>query len=168
MKHMESIFKMIIVLFCMVVFSNDSIALSNPIPGIGIVAKCNTPPCSGRIVTPDSSGLFSIQLDEVEIELTIPLNQLQSIINGIVKKNFPKSTYQFDYSGVELKIDNNKIQIQGKSIKEHTCQINKASQSIIITVPKGGVLLCGSLSWNDAVMKSKPTKSSTDVGVKTK
>jgi hypothetical protein len=165
---MNSISKLFFLLLFIAIFNNYSMAISKPIPGVGIVVKCNTPPCSGRIVTPDSNGLFSIQLDEGEIELVVPLDQLQNIINGIVKQNYPKSTYQSDGSGVELQIDNNRIQVQGKILRDHIYQINKSSHSIVLTVPKGGVLLKGSLNWNDTAMTSKPTKSSIDVGVKTK
>jgi len=70
----------------------------------------------------------------------------------MIKTNYPKSTYQYDSSGVELTLDNPDIRVKLKPTRENVYSINEQNSSFIINVPKGGAVLSGLLSWNDVVM----------------
>lgn len=147
MKNTKTIFKILIV-FLLV--SQNSFA-TNPIPGVGIVVKRN-PGSGGSIIKTDNNGGFSTQLEEGEYELSFPQDQLQSVIAKLIKLNYPKSTYQYDGSGIELVLDNPQIRVKLKPTKENIYTINEQNSSFIITVPVGGATLTGMLSWNDVVM----------------
>jgi hypothetical protein len=150
MKHPKTFFKILIVFLFLV---QNSFATSNPIPGIGIVIKKN--PGKGYITVPTGNGGgFSTQLEEGEYELSFLQDQLQSVIGKLVKRNYPKSTYQFDGSGVELALDNPQIRVKLKPTKENIYTISEQNSSFIIIVPAGGAVLSGILSWNDDVMKN--------------
>ena len=148
MKNTKKIFKFLIVFLF---FVQNSFAISKPIPGVGIVVKKN--PGSGSITVPTGNGGgFSIQLEEGEYELSFPQDQLQSVIDRLIKRNYPKSTYQYDGSGVELVLDSPQIRVNIKPTKENIYTINEQDSSFIITVLAGGATLSGMLSWNDVVM----------------
>ena len=148
MKNTKTIFKILIVLFLV---AQNSFAISKPIPGVGIVVKKN--PGGGSITVPTGNGGgFSTQLEEGEYELSFPQDQLQSVIGRLIKRNYPKSTYQYDGSGVELVLDNLQIRVKLKPAKENIYTINEQNSSFIIIVPEGGATLSGMLSWNDVVM----------------
>jgi hypothetical protein len=148
MKFSKTIFKILIVLLLV---AQNSFALSTPIPGVGIVVKKN--PGSGSITVPTGNGGgFSTQLEEGEYELSFLQEQLQSIIGKLIKRNYPKSTYQFDGSGVELALDNPQIRVKLKPTRENIYTISEQNSSFIIIVPAGGAALSGMLSWNDVVM----------------
>ena len=148
MKNTKTIFKILIVFLF---FAQNSFAITKPIPGVGIVVKKN--PGSGTItVSTGKGGGFSAQLEEGEYELSFPQGQLQSAIGRLIKRNYPKSTYQYDGSGVELVLDNPQIRVKIKPTKENIYTINEQNSSFIITVPAGGATLSGMLSWNDVVM----------------
>ncbi len=149
MKLSKTIFKILIV-FLLV--AQNSFA-NKPIPGVGIVVKKN-PGTGGSIIKTGNNGGFSTQLEEGEYELSFPQDQLQSSINRIIKINYPKSTYQYDGSGVELVIDNPQIRVNSKPTRENIYTINEQNSSFIIIVPVGGATLSGILSWNDDVMKN--------------
>jgi hypothetical protein len=147
MKLSKTIFKIFVVLLLVV---QNSFA-ANPIPGIGIVVKKN--PGGGSISVPTGNeGVFSTQLEEGEYELSFPQDQLQSVVSKLIKRNYPKRAYQFDGSGVELVLDNPRIRVKIKPIKENIYTINEQNSSFIIIVPVGGATLSGMLSWNDVVM----------------
>ena len=132
------------------IISQNVFANSNPIPGIGIVVKKN--PGGGYVTVPTGNGGgFSTQLSEGVYELSFPQDQLQTSINGIIKTNYPKSSYQYDGSGVEFILDNSQIKVNSKSSDGNRFAVDKQN-SITITVPKGGATLSGKLSWDDAVM----------------
>ena len=148
MKHAKTIFK-ILTVFLLV--AQNSFALSTPIPEVGIVVKKN--PGGGQVTVPTGNGGgFSTQLEEGEYELSFPQEQLQSVIGTLIKRNYPKSTYQYDGSGVELVLDNPQIRVKLKPAKENIYTINEQNSSFIIIVPAGGATLTGILSWNDVVM----------------
>ena len=159
MKHSKTIFKILIVFLFL---SQNSFA-ANPIPGIGIVVKknnCLPNPCKstcnhgGAItLTTSTSGSFSMQLEVGEYELSFPQDQLQSVIGKIIKRNYPKSTFQYDGSGVEMTLDNSDIRVKSKSTRANSYIINEQNGSFVITVPIGGATLSGVLSWNDDVLK---------------
>ena len=150
MKHTKSIFKILIVFLFLV---QNSFAATKPIIGIGIVVKKN--PGGGYIIVPTGNGGgFSTQLEEGEYELSFPQDQLQSVIGKLIKRNYPKSTYQFDGSGVELALDNPQIRVKLKPTKDNIYTITEQNSSFIIIVPAGGATLSGILSWNDDVMKN--------------
>jgi len=143
----KTILKFIIVFLFI---AQNSFAISKPIPGVGIVVKKN--PGTGSItVSTGNDGGFSTQLSEGVYELSFPQDQLQTSINGIVKANYPKSTYQYDGSGVEFVLDNSQIKVNSKGLEGNQFTVDK-QKSITIAVPKGGATLSGKLSWNDAVM----------------
>ncbi|MFM9825829.1 hypothetical protein [Flavobacterium sp.] len=143
----KTIIKFIIVLLLVV---QNSFAISKPIPGVGIVVKKN--PGTGSITVPTGNGGgFSTQLSEGIYELSFPQDQLQTSINGIVKTNYPKSSYQYDGSGVEFVLDNSQIKVNSQSSDGNRFTVDKQT-NITIIVPKGGATLSGKLSWNDAVM----------------
>lgn len=148
MKLSKTIFKILIVFLFLV---QNSFATTKPIIGIGIVVKKN--PGGGYFTVPTGNGGdFSTQLEEGEYELSFPQDQLQSVIGKLIKRNYPKSTYQFDGSGVELALDNPQIRVKLKPAKENIYTINEQNSSFIIIVPAGGATLSGILSWNDNVM----------------
>ncbi|MDO9275821.1 MAG: hypothetical protein Q7T92_09765 [Lutibacter sp.] len=159
MKLPKTIFKILIVLF---LITQNSFAISKPIPGVGIVVKknnCLPNPCKSTchhggaiIFTTGASGSFSAQLEIGEYELSFPQDQLQTSINGLVKANYPKSGYQYDGTGVEMVLDNSQITVNSKASEGNLFAIDKQNSSITIKVPKGGATLSGKLSWNDAVM----------------
>ncbi|MCI4442596.1 MAG: hypothetical protein JHC39_03725 [Lentimicrobium sp.] len=147
MKLSKTIFKILIVFLFL---AQNSFA-TTPIPGVGIVVKKN--PGGGSITVPTGNGgSFSTQLEEGEYELSFPQDQLQSVVSKLIKRNYPKSTYQYDGSGVELVLDNPQIRIKLKPTKENIYTINEQNSSFIIIVPAGGATLSGILSWNDNVM----------------
>ncbi|MBX9807518.1 MAG: hypothetical protein K2X95_06935, partial [Flavobacteriaceae bacterium] len=147
MKHSKTIFKILIVFLFL---AHNSFA-TTPIPGVGVVIKKN--PGGGSITVPSGNGGgFSTQLEEGEYELSFPQDQLQSVIGKLIKRNYPKSTYQYDGSGVELVLDNPQIRVKLKPTKDNIYTINEQNSSFIIIVPAGGAVLSGILSWNDNVM----------------
>jgi hypothetical protein len=160
MKHTKTIFK-ILIIFLLV--SENGFA-RNPIPGIGIVVKknnCLPNPCKstcnhgGAItLTTSTSGGFSMQLEVGEYELSFPQDQLQSVIGKLIKRNYPKSTFQYDGSGVEMTLDNSDIRVKSKSTRANSYIINEQNSSFVITVPKEGATFSGVLSWNDDVFKN--------------
>jgi hypothetical protein len=160
MKHTKTIFK-ILIIFLLV--SENGFA-RNPIPGIGIVVKknnCLPNPCKstcnhgGAItLTTSTSGGFSMQLEVGEYELSFPQDQLQSVIGRLIKRNYPKSTFQYDGSGVKMTLDNSDIQVKSKSTRANSYTINEQNSSFVITVPKEGAIFSGVLSWNDDVLKN--------------
>jgi len=148
MKLSKTIFKILIVFLFL---AQNSFALSTPIPGVGIVVKKN--PGGANITVPTGNGGgFSTQLEEGEYELSFPQEQLQFVIGKLIKRNYPKSTYQYDGSGVELVLDNTQIRVKLKPARENIYTINEQNSSFLITVPAGGATLSGMLSWNDVVM----------------
>jgi hypothetical protein len=148
MKLSKTIFKILIVFLFL---AHNSFATTKPIIGIGIVVKKN--PGGGSISAPTGNGgVFSTQLEEGEYELSFPQDQLQSVVSKLIKRNYPKSTYQYDGSGVELVLDNPQIRVKLKPTKENIYTINEQNSSFIIIVPAGGATLSGILSWNDNVM----------------
>ncbi len=150
MKHPKKIFKILIVFLFL---AQNSFATTKPIIGIGIVVKKN--PGGGTIAVPTGNGGgFSTQLEEGEYELSFPQEQLQSVISKLLKRNYPKSIYQYDGSGIELTLDNPQIRIKLKPTRENIYTINEQNNSFIIIVPIGGATLSGILSWNDDVMKN--------------
>ncbi len=156
MKNSKIIFKFLIVFL---LIAQNSIA-SNPIPGVGIVVKRN--PGGGQItVSTGKEGSFSTQLEAGEYEITFSQDQLQSAIGKLIKRNYPKSTYQYDGSGVELSLDNSVIRVNLKPIRENNYSITEQSSTFVILVPEGGAMFSGVLSWNDAVL----TKSEIDRGL---
>ena len=159
--------KTILVVLSFVLFTTPvAFALSNPIPGIGIVIKCNTPPCSGRVVNTDKEGKFSIQLEEGEIELVIPLDQVQRVINETLKRADPTGVSQFEGKGIELTFENNSLEVKGKRIKGNTFSIDKENSSLILTIPKGGIKLSGVLNWDGSVKGGKAERKGWDGTVK--
>ena len=167
MKNIITILKILIIFL---LISQNCFA-ANPIPGIGIVIKknnCLPNPCKstcnhgGAItLTTTTSGVFSMQLEVGEYELSFPQDQLQSVIGKLIKRNYPKSTFQYDGSGVELTLDNPQIRVQLKPVRDNIYTINEQNSSFIIIVPAGGATLSGILSWNDAVL----TNSEIDSGL---
>ena len=146
MKLSKTIIKFIIVLLLVV---QNSFA-TTPIPGVGVVIKKN--PGAGHVtVLTGNGGGFSTQLSEGVYELSFPQDQLQTSINGIIKTNYPKSSYQYDGSGVVFILDNSQIKVNSKSSDGNRFAVDKQN-SITITVTKGGATLSGKLSWDDAVM----------------
>lgn len=160
MKHSKIILKILIVLLLV---SQNSFS-ANPIPGIGIVVKknnCLPNPCKstcnhgGAItLTTSTSGSFSMQLEVGEYELSFPQDQLQSVIEKLIKRNYPKSTFQYDGSGVEMTLDNSDIRVKSKLTRENIYTINEQNSRFVITVPIEGAILSGVLSWNDDVLKN--------------
>ena len=150
MKFPKLIFKILVVLLLVV---QNSFAASRPVPRIGIVVKKN-PGTGGAIIKTGNNGGFSTQLEEGEYELSFPQDQLQFAINKMIKMDFPKSTFQYDGSGVELILDNPQIRVKSKPTRENTYSITEQNSSFIIIVPQGGTTLSGILSWNDDVLKN--------------
>jgi hypothetical protein len=160
MKNSKTIFKILIVFLFV---SQNSSATTKPIIGIGIVVKknnCLPDPCKstcnhgGAItLTTGTSGSFSMQLEVGEYELSFPQDQLQSVIGRLIKRNYPKSTFQYNGSGVEMTLDNSDIRVKSKSTRANSYIINEQNGSFVITVPIGGATLSGVLSWNDDVLK---------------
>ena len=147
MKLPKSIFKILIVFL---LIAQNSFAGSTPIPGIGIVVKKN--PGGGSItVSTGNGGGFATQLSEGVYELFFSTRSLQIGINGILKTNYPNSSYQYDGSGVELVFDTSQITVNSKVLERNRFVVDKQN-NITISVPKGGVMLSGKLSWSDAVM----------------
>ncbi|NEW78569.1 MAG: carboxypeptidase regulatory-like domain-containing protein [Gelidibacter sp.] len=119
----------------------------NPIPGIGIVVKRN--PGGGQIkIITGSDGGFSTQLQEGEYELSVSQVQLQSSVNGIIKSNYPNSSYRYNGSGIQIIIESSATSYKSKAADGRT-------YSIVITVPKGGATLSGKMNWDDTVMKNQ-------------
>ena len=160
MNHSKIIFKILIALLLV---SQNSFA-AKPIPGVGIVVKknnCLPNPCKstcnhgGAItLTTTTRGSFSMQLEVGEYELSFSQDQLQSLIGRLIKRNYPKSTFQYDGSGVEMTLDNSDIRVKSKSTRANSYIINEQNGSFVITVPIGGATFSGVLSWNDDVLKN--------------
>lgn len=150
MKHLKSFLK-ILVIFLLA--TQNSFASVKPISGIGIVVKSQGSGSAEVMQTGDNGG-FSMQLEAGEYELSFPQDQLKFEINSIIARNYPKSTYQYDGSGVELTINNPEIILGLKPAEGNIYTIEAQTSSIIITVPRDGIILSGILGWNDAVMKN--------------
>jgi hypothetical protein len=154
MKNSKLIIKFIIVLLLV---AQNSFA-TTPIPGVGVVIKKN--PGAGHVTVPTGNGGdFSTQLSEGVYEISFPQDQLQTSINGIIKTNYPKSSYLFDGSGVELDIENSGIRVNLKSIGDNKYPINDQSSTFVIVVPEGGATFSGVLSWNDAVLANSVSEN---------
>ena len=151
MKQLKSFLK-ILVIFLLV--TQNSFAASKPVPRIGIVVKKNPGTGGQAIVTTSNNGGFSMQLEAGEYELSFPQDQLKFEINSIVGRNYPKSTYRYDGSGVELTINNPEIIVMLKPSEVNIYTIEAQNSSVIITVARDGTKLSGILGWNDAVMKN--------------
>ncbi len=158
MKNSKAIFKFLIVFL---LIAQNSFAISKPIPGVGIVVKKN--PGSGNIkVSTGNDGSFSSQLEAGEYEISFSQDQLRSVINSIVKKDFPKSSYQYDGSGVELTLDNSSIRVNLKPIRKNNYSITDQSNTFVIMVPEAGTTFSGVLSWDDAVLTKSDVESELD------
>lgn len=151
MKHLKSFLKILVILLLV---TQNSFAASKPVPGIGIVVKKNPGTGGQAIVTTGNNGGFSMHLEAGEYELSFPQDQLKSVINSIIGRNYPKSTYQYDGFGVELTINNPEIIVMLKPAEGNIYTIDAQNSSVIITVARGGTTLSGILGWNDAVMKN--------------
>ena len=144
MKQTKSILG---ILLLFLITAQNSFAISKPIPGVGIVVKKN--PGSGAIkITTGSDGGFSAQLQEGEYELSISQEQLQSSVNGIIKSNYPNSSYRYNGSGIQIVVESEATAYKSKAADGRT-------YSIVITVPKGGATLSGKMIWDDSVMKNQ-------------
>lgn len=148
MKNLKTIFKILVILFLVIQYS---FAASKPVPSIGIVVKKQPGSSQAKIVTSKDGSFFS-SLEAGEYEISFSQDQLRSVITGLIKRDFPESTYQFDGSGVELDIENSGIRINLKSIGDNKYPINDQSSTFVIVVPEGGATFSGVLSWNDAVL----------------
>lgn len=155
MRHSKIIFKILIVFLLVAQYG---FAASKPVPSIGIVVKKNPGQTEAKVVS-GRDGAFSIQLEEGEYEISFPQDQLQSVINKIIKKDYPESRYQYDGTGVEMTLDNSEIRVNLKPIKEKIYAINEQNSIVIIIVPSGGATFSGVLSWNDAVLKNSMTEN---------
>lgn len=151
MKQLKSFLKILVILLLV---TQNSFALVKPIPSIGIVVKKNPGSVSIDVMQTGNNGGFSMQLEAGEYELSFPQDQLKSEINSIIGRNYPKSTYQYDGSGVELTINNPEIIVMLKPSEGNIYTIEAQNSSVIITVARGGTTLSGILGWNDAVMKN--------------
>ncbi|MGV8946873.1 MAG: hypothetical protein ACOH1N_10630 [Lutibacter sp.] len=151
MKHLKLFLKILLIL---ILVTQNSFAASKPVPSIGIVVKKNPGTGGQAIVTTSNNGGFSTQLEEGEYELSFPQDQLKSVINSIISRNYPKSTYQYDGLGVELLLNNPDIIVMLKPAEGNIYTIEVQNSYVTITVPRGGATLSGILSWNDAVMKN--------------
>lgn len=164
MKKSKKIFKILVIL--VLVFQN-SFAATKPIIGIGIVVKknnCLPKKCKstcnhgGAIkLSTNSNGSFSAQLEEGEFEVSFPQDQLQSVVGKLIKSNYPKSSYLFDGSGVEMTLDNSQIRVNLKPKMEKIYAINEQNSTFGIVVSEGGATFSGVLSWNDAVLTNSLT-----------
>lgn len=135
------------ILLLLLIATQNSFAVSNPIPGIGIVIKHNLGGGAIKITT-SSEGGFSTQLQEGEYELSVSQEQLQSSVNGIIKSNYPNSLYRYNGSGIQIVIESEAIAYKSKAADGRT-------YSLVITVPKGGAILSGKMNWDDSVMKDQ-------------
>lgn len=151
MKQLKSFLKILVILLLV---TQNSFALVKPIPSIGIVVKKNPGSVSIDVMQTGNNGGFSMQLEAGEYELSFPQDQLKSEINSIIGRNYPKSTYQYDGSGVELTINNPEIIVLLKPAEGNIYTIEAQNSSVIIRVPRDGTTLSGILGWNDAVMKN--------------
>jgi len=151
MKQLKSFLKILIV-FLLV--AQHSFAASKPVPSIGIVVKKNPGSVSIDVMQTGDNGGFSMQLEAGEYELSFPQDQLKSVINSIISRNYPKSTYQYDGSGVELTMNNPEIIVMLKPAEGDIYTIEAQNSRIIITVTRDGTTLSGILGWNDGVMKN--------------
>lgn len=149
MKQLKSFLKILVILLLV---TQNSFASVKPISGIGIVVKKNPGSASEVVMQTSDNGGFSMQLEAGEYELSFPQDQLKSVINSIIARNYPKSTYQYDGSGVELTINNPEIILRLKPAEGNIYTIEAQNSSIIITVPRDGTTLSGILGWNDAVI----------------
>lgn len=150
MKHLKSLFKILVILLLV---TQNSFASVKPISGIGIVVKSQGSG-SAEVVQTGGNGGFSMQLEAGEYELSFPQEQLKSVINSIIGRNYPKSTYQYDGSGVELTINNPEIIVMLKPAEGSIYTVEAQNSSVIIRVPRDGIILSGILGWNDALMKN--------------
>jgi len=151
MKQLKSFLKILVILLLV---TQNSFAASKPVPSIGIVVKKNPGSVSMDVMQTGDNGGFSLQLEAGEYELSFPQDQLKSVINSIIGRNYPKSTYQYDGSGVELTINNPEIIVMLKPAEGNIYTIEAQNSSVIITVARDGTTLSGILGWNDAVMKN--------------
>jgi hypothetical protein len=156
MKKSKTISKILIILFF---FLQNSFAASKPVPSIGIVVKKHPGFSQAKIVTSKDGSFFS-SLEAGEYEIYFPQDQLRSAINKIIEGDYPKSTFQYDGSGVEMSLDNSAIRVNLKPIRENNYNITEQNSTFVIVVPEGGATFSGVLSWNDAVL----TKSDIDSG----
>ncbi len=154
MKHLKSFLKILVILLLV---TQNSFAASKPVPRIGIVVKKNPGTGGQAIVTTSNNGGFSIQLEAGEYELSFPQDQLKFEINSIIGRNYPKSTYLYDGSGVELTINNPEIIVMLKPSEGNIYTIEAQNSSVIITVTRDGTTLSGILGWNDAVLTNSVT-----------
>ena len=151
MKQLKSFLKILVILLLV---TQNSFAASKPVPSIGIVVKKNPGSVSMDVMQTGDNGGFSLQLEAGEYELSFPQDQLKSVINSIIGRNYPKSTYQYDGSGVELTINNPEIIVMLKPAEGNIYTIEAQNSSVIITVARDGTTLSGILGWNDGVMKN--------------
>ncbi|HSQ46894.1 MAG TPA: hypothetical protein VLM44_08260 [Lutibacter sp.] len=150
MKQLKSFLKILVILLLV---TQNSFASVKPISGIGIVVKSQGSGSAEVMQTGDNGG-FSMQLEAGEYELSFPQDQLKFEINSIIARNYPKSIYRYDGSGVELTINNPEITLGLKPAEGNIFTIEAQNSSIIITVPRDGTILSGILGWNDAIMKN--------------
>lgn len=164
MKNSKIIFKILVILVLVI---QNSFAASKPVPGIGIVVKknnCLPKACKstcnhggGVAIVTNRNGCFSSQLEEGEYELSFSQDQLKTVINGFIKRDYPKNNYQYDGSGVELALDNSSIRVKLKPIRENIYSITEQNSTLVIVVPEGGAMFSGVLSWNDAFLTNSVT-----------
>ena len=153
MENSKTIFKILVILFLVI---QNSFAASKPVPSIGIVVKKQPGSSQAKIVTSKDGSFFS-SLEAGQYEISFSQDQLGSVITGLIKRDFPESTYQFDGSGVELALDNSEIRVSLKPIMEKIYAINEQNSTFVIVVPEGGATFSGVLSWNDAVLTNSIT-----------
>lgn len=165
MKRSKTFFGILMVLFLVI---QNSFA-SRPVPRIGIVVKknnCLPKACKstcnhggGVAVITTRTGSFSSQLEEGEYILSFPQDELKSAISRIIKTNYPKSSYEYDGTGVELTIDNSQIRVKTLPAKGTVYSITEENSDILIMVPEGGAILSGVLNWDDTVVTNFETEN---------
>lgn len=145
---MKKISKLLIIFLLLTQFSFSA---SKPVPSIGIVVKKQPGQTEAKIFT-GKDGSFSADLEEGKYELIFSQEELQTVINGIIRNSYSKSDYQYDGSGIEIILDNPQIRVNSRPIDANTYTFNKQISTLTITVPSGGATLSGILNWNDVVL----------------
>ncbi len=146
---MKNIKIILLFIFAVSVFSTNMVfAASNPIPGVDVIVRKKP---GGVIIQGQTGrdGKFSIKLEEGNYELTLPFYKIARVINSM-NREYSSNPRGFN---IFLEIGDRKTNVTifdrwGKTLNTPAkIKINRETGVIKLTVPKGGGVISGTLTY---------------------
>ena len=144
----KSIYSILLLFMLSLGFANMGFA-ANPIPGVDIIVKKDPGGHSVAIVQTGKDGKFTAKLPEGQYELSISYSQIERVMSS-------DRTFKHG-NAITLMLDNGAwdVMVNGKK-SERKIAVNNTVTAIIISVPKGGATISGSLYYDSVSVRTAP------------